>query len=85
MIDQKRLKELVKLMVENDLTELDLQAEGEKVLLKRGGRVEPQVQYVAAPPPVAAPAPPQGSVTAAAAPAEGEVGKRITSPMVGTF
>lgn len=36
MIDPNKLKELVKLMVENDLTELDLQDEKETVTLRRG-------------------------------------------------
>ena len=37
MIDIRKLKELVRLMVENDLTELDLQDQEETVSLKRGG------------------------------------------------
>jgi len=36
MIDQKKLKELIKLMVANDLTELDIQGKAERVTLKRG-------------------------------------------------
>ena len=36
MIDIRKLKELVRLMVENDLTELDLQDQDETVSLKRG-------------------------------------------------
>jgi len=91
MTDLKTLKQLVKLMVDNDLTELDMEGENEKVRLKRGGG-EPTVSY-AAPPPAAAPAqPPQ---PAAPAPGDGgdntdenrsaETGETITSPMVGTF
>jgi acetyl-CoA carboxylase biotin carboxyl carrier protein len=46
MIDIRKLKELVKLMVENDLSELDLRDQEEKVTIKRGsGRcLVPMVQ-----------------------------------------
>ena len=48
MIDIRKLKELVRLMVENDLTELDIRDEQETVTVKRPGiHVAPQV--VAAP------------------------------------
>ncbi len=57
MIDLKTLRELVKLMVANDLTELDLEDQGERVSLKRG-RGEPQVHYVPAPHHAAAAVPP---------------------------
>lgn len=49
MMDLKNLKMLIKLMVENDLTEVELQdAKGEKVALKRG-RADGPVTMVAAP------------------------------------
>ena len=48
MNDLKTLRQLVKLMVDNDLTEIDLEGEGEKIKLKRSGGGD--VQYVAAPP-----------------------------------
>jgi len=88
MIDPKTLKELVKLMVANDLTELDLQdPQGERVTLKRNTlRYEPQVHAAAPPQPIhhAAPAP---APVAAPAPTsvieEGTVA--VKSPMVGTF
>lgn len=37
MIDIRKLKELVRLMVENELSELDLQDQRETVTIKRGG------------------------------------------------
>lgn len=37
MIDIRKLKELIKLMVENDLTEINLQDQQETVAVKRGG------------------------------------------------
>lgn len=39
MIDIRKLKELVRLMVENDLSELDLQDQQETVTIKRGAQV----------------------------------------------
>lgn len=92
MIDLKTLKELVKLMSSNELTELDLQdAQGERVSLKRAGHATaPTVQYVAPPPvPVAAaaPLPAAGAAPAsAAAPAASDEGLiPVKSPMVGTY
>jgi len=90
MIDIRKLKELVRLMVENDLTELDLRDEQETVTVKRPGiHAVPQVvaapvmaQPMAAAAPAAAPAAP--AAAAAAAPAK-EVLPAIESPMVGTF
>ena len=87
MIDIRKLKELVRLMVENDLAELDLRDQQETVTIKRGADGQPVM--VAAPQQLAAPA----SVPAqAASAAEGESANSddagllvIESPMVGTF
>ena len=46
MIDLKKLEKLINLMVDNELTEVDLQDGEEKVQLKRGGAAGP-VQVVA--------------------------------------
>ncbi len=91
MIDIRKLKELVRLMVENDLTELDLRDEQETVTVKRPGlHAAPQV--VAAPvampaaaAPVAAPAAPSPAAPAPAAAPAAESLPAIESPMVGTF
>ncbi|MCA9293042.1 MAG: acetyl-CoA carboxylase biotin carboxyl carrier protein [Phycisphaerales bacterium] len=88
MIDIRRLKELVRLMVENDLSELDLRDEQESVVLRRGmgGQIvmpaAPMAHAAHAPAPAAQPAPAQASA--------GDSGDDdgltpITSPMVGTF
>ena len=83
MIDIRKLKELVKLMVENDLSELDLQDQEETVSLRRGSpNVYGPVATAPAPAPVAAAAP---ASAPAAAPADDESLHAITSPMVGTF
>jgi acetyl-CoA carboxylase biotin carboxyl carrier protein len=85
MIDQRKLKELIKLMVDNDLTELDLNDEKESVTLKRAVGQPPVMQSVAAPQLASvAPAAPQD----AAPPAEPDADAGlvpIASPMVGTF
>ena len=49
MIDTRKLKELVRLMVENDLSELDLRDHDETVTIKRGGQGAPIVQYAGMP------------------------------------
>jgi acetyl-CoA carboxylase biotin carboxyl carrier protein len=81
MIDPKNLKALVRLMVDNDLTELDLQdAQGERVALKRG-RAQPPAAVAAVPTPPTAAAPPPSSPAPA-----GDAGLApIPSPIVGTF
>ena len=85
MIDIRKLKELVRLMVANDLTELDLRDEQQQVSVKRGGPqaapVVHQAPVAAAPAPAAAAAPPAEP----APPAEDEGLIAIESPMVGTY
>ncbi len=88
MIDVKKLKELIKLMVANDLTELDLQGEGERVTLKRGAGdapvhyVSPPVSAAAAPHPTA---PQDAAAPATAAASDDQSLVPIRCPMVGTF
>ena len=58
MLDIRKLKELIRLMVENELTEIDLKDEKETVSLRREGSQTPVVQVSPAPAaPPAAPAP----------------------------
>lgn len=84
MIDTRKLKQLIELMKENDLTELDLREGEEQVTIKRGSTAAPMPQAMAAPPaaqpaaaaPVAEPTPPT---------AEDQGLIEIKSPMVGTF
>ncbi|MEM9373116.1 MAG: acetyl-CoA carboxylase biotin carboxyl carrier protein [Planctomycetota bacterium] len=85
MIDIRKLKELVRLMVENELSELDLRDEQETVTIKRGSSgvpqiVAPQASPAAPPPAASAPAP-----AAPEAPAEDASLVAIESPMVGTY
>lgn len=85
MIDIRKLKELVKLMVENDLAELDLRDQEETVTIRRGGSgpeiVAPAVQHAAAAAP--APATANGQAEPASPADDGLIA--VESPMVGTF
>ncbi len=87
MLDIRKLKELVRLMVANDLTELDLRDSEEQVTLRRQ-RLNHGPPFDAELPPaaaagVAAAAPSPRGVAAAEIEASGLT--KIASPMVGTF
>ena len=70
MLDIRKLKELIRLMVENELAEIDLKDEKETVSLRREGSQAPVVQVSPAPAaPPAAPAPVAPAAPAAPAPA----------------
>ncbi len=99
MIDIRKLKELVRLMVENELSELDLEDQQETVKIRRGRDNQTVVNhqpviYNGSDAPSCAPAPAAAPAAVAAAPAEasppvapGEDSGLIAieSPMVGTF
>jgi len=86
MIDIRKLKELVRLMVNNDLVELDLRDETEQVTIRRPS-VHAAPQMVSPPPaaPAAAVAPSPASTAPTAAVEETDDRSAIESPMVGTF
>ena len=87
-MDLRKLKTLIDLVSESNISELEItEAEGKVRIVKaEQRRVEAQPQAVAAPP-VAAPAPAIEVAPVVAAPAEPpkETGHTVTSPMVGTF
>ena len=92
MIDMRKLKELVKLMVNNDLSEMDLRDTDEQVTIRRqGDTIITQAPVALAPAPAPAPVAAAANATAevpiATAPQEQphEEGAVIVSPMVGTF
>lgn len=86
-MDIKVLKEITKLMNDNDLIEVEVESKGLKVKLRKAAATTTVVQTVAAP--VAAAPAPTAAVTAAAGAAAAksaeEAGwKQITSPIPGT-
>jgi acetyl-CoA carboxylase biotin carboxyl carrier protein len=84
MIELRKLKQLIQLMKDNELSELDIRDKEEQVTLKRGGGGP--VQYVpAATTPAAPPAAPAADVPAAEPSAADQGLVELTSPMVGTF
>lgn len=94
MIDLKTLRSLVKLMVESELTEVDLQDGEEKVKLRRGpnGQVQtvmPAMSPMPTAPTASSPAPAASGDAkkgeAAAADKADDGLKPIASPMVGSF
>ena len=96
MIDIRKLKELVRLMVSNDLTELDLRDSEEQVTLRRYSPAAGPVHFAPAPhmaahaAPAFHAAPSAGAATPAAAGAGRDGADEsdlhmIESPMVGTF
>lgn len=83
MIDIRKLKELIKLMVENDLSDLDLQDQQETVSIKRGRGGEPIVRQPQVVPAAAAEA--AGSSSNSSPAGSQSDMAAIESPMVGTF
>src|SRR5687768_11859971 len=86
VFDVKRIRRLVELMKEHDLSEIDLREADTRIRLRRAGNeVVPLVQQRATPPhlPVATPLPAAELATQPAA-NEGQMAL-IKSPMVGTF
>src|SRR3954463_10357958 len=85
-MDLRKLKTLIDLVSESNVSELEItEAEGKVRIVKGGGA---QVQYAQAPAmTMAAPALPAAAAQPVAAPAAAEVpaGHMVKSPMVGTF
>ncbi|QDU56340.1 acetyl-CoA carboxylase biotin carboxyl carrier protein [Aeoliella mucimassa] len=87
VFDVRRVRRLVELMNEHDLSEIDLRQADQRICLRKGGdtivSAMPAPQMMAAP---AAAAPAAPADAPAAAPAAAEItGKVIKSPIVGTF
>ena len=83
IFDVKKVRRLIELMKEHDLSELDLKQADNRVRIRRGGEV---VAYSA--PAMAMPRPAAAEPAAASAPAASAADARmlvIKSPMVGTF
>lgn len=86
MIDIRKLNELVRLMIDHDLSELDLKDERETVTIKRGAQGVPVVATHPAAHPAPPPPLPAGSTNNGPAASGADAGlAAIASPMVGTF
>jgi len=81
VFDMRKVRKLIALMKEHDLTEIDLKQADSAVRIKRGGEVVSYSAPVAAAPAAAAPAQPAPAAEAA----EDTRTVVIKSPMVGTF
>jgi len=88
-MDLRKLKTLIDLVSESNVSELEItEAEGKVRIVKGGGAVVQQVAapaLVAAAPVAAVPAPAAAVPAAAPAAAEAAAGHVVKSPMVGTF
>jgi acetyl-CoA carboxylase biotin carboxyl carrier protein len=86
IFDVRKIRRLVELMKEHDLSEIDLRQGDTRIQLRRGG--EPVITSPAARPKPAAPSeeePVAQPLAPSAGPADGKHIAVITSPMVGTF
>jgi acetyl-CoA carboxylase biotin carboxyl carrier protein len=81
VFDVRKVRKLINLMKEHDLTEIDLKQADSAVRIKRGGEV---VSYSAPVAPAPAPAAPAQAAAPAAAAADAHM-VVVKSPMVGTF
>lgn len=85
IFDVKRIRRLVELMNEHELSEIDLRQADQRIRLRKGG--EPLIAMAPQRPAAEAAAAPQatGSQTSAAAAEESQHLAFVKSPMVGTF
>jgi acetyl-CoA carboxylase biotin carboxyl carrier protein len=88
-MDLRKLKTLIDLVAESDISELEVTEGESKVrIVKNAAAAQNQVMMMPAPaaaPAMAAPAPAQPAPAAAPAPVEAPAGHIVKSPMVGTF
>lgn len=89
VFDVRKVRKLVELMNEHELTTIDLKQGDQRIRLRKGGEAVPMIAgqaMTAQPMPAAAPAPaPAAPLAGAPAAAAEEAGATIKSPMVGTF
>ena len=79
-----RIRKLVELMKEHDLSEVDLRESRQRIRICRGPKAPPPGAYGPPPPPAPAASAPS-SAPAKSAPADSATTAVIKSPMVGTF
>lgn len=83
-MDLRKLKTLIDLVAESDISELEVTEGDGKVRIVKSAPAAPQQMVYAAAPTVAAPAAPAAAVAVEAAPVAPS-GHVVTAPMVGTF
>ncbi len=84
-MDIKDIRTLIKMVAETDITEIEIENQDERIMIKRGSATE--VVHVQAPQMMSMPqvAPAAVQAQLASAPVLVEKGEPITSPIVGTF
>lgn len=89
VFDVERIRRLVRLMEEHDLSEVDLRQQGDRINLKRGAAMAPVMQVAAPAMPATTAAAPVATSAPAPTPAQpaadGPNIVTIKAPMVGTF
>ena len=88
-MDLKHLREVLELVAECDVSEVEIEEEDLRLVIrKHAPAAAPQITYASAPPPAAAPqaAPAPAAAPAPEAPAAaGPSGTEVRAPIVGTF
>jgi len=87
-MDIRKIKKLIELLAESDVTEIEIHEGEQSVRISRQGAVAPApapVQYIVDQPQVSAPAAAATPAEAPAAQENGIEGHVVRSPMVGTF
>lgn len=88
-MDLKHLREVLELVAECDVSEVEIEEEDLRLVIRKHAPVQaPQVTYATAPPTAAAPSPaaaPAAEVAAPAPEASKPSGTEVRAPIVGTF
>lgn len=88
-MDLKHLREVLELVAECDVSEVEIEEEDLRLVIRKHAPVQaPQVTYATAPPAAAAPSPaaaPAAEVAAPAPEASKPSGTEVRAPIVGTF
>lgn len=88
-MDLKHLREMLELVAECDVSEVEIEEEDLRLVIRKHAPVQaPQVTYATAPAPAVAPVPAASTPAAESAPAAepaGPSGTEIRAPIVGTF
>lgn len=87
-MDLKHLREVLELVAECDVSEVEIEEENLRLVIRKHAPVAapPQISYVAAPPPAVVPTPAAAAPTAEPVPVETPTtGVEVRAPIVGTY